>query len=69
VVAQHGLSDLRRDRLRFTLPLARGALIFRKALERRACGLRLALSDQPYHFEKQRQRAWRAFMLQRTMLR
>ena len=31
--------------------------------------LRIAFRHFPYQFEKQRKRAWCAFMLQRTMLR
>jgi hypothetical protein len=51
-------------------PLApRGLLVSAEASKRIRSKFRVACRHLPYQFEKQRQRARCAFMLQRTMLR
>ena len=44
-------------------------LISCETFQRRTRRLRIALSDRPYHFEKQRKRPRRASMLQCTLIR
>lgn len=69
MISENRRADLCRDRLQGAPPFARRTLIFRQPLKGRTRGLGIAFSDEPYHFEKQRQRPWRVFMLRCTMLR
>ena len=61
--------DLRGNRPSGTLAQPRRSLIFRQALKRRPCRLRIPFPDDPYHFEKQWERTRRASMLQCTLIR
>jgi hypothetical protein len=69
MIAQTSAANARDFRLGGRSFPARGLLICPQAGERIRSKLWVASGYLAYQFEKQRQRPWRAFMLQRTMLR
>ncbi len=69
VIAQDSRSNSSFDRPWRSCVQSRGPFVCGQSFKRLARQSRLPLAHHPYHFEKQRQRPWRAFMLRRTMLR
>jgi hypothetical protein len=69
MISQHGWADTGGDRHCGAWPRPAGPLVGHQSVQRRTGGFRVLLTDATYHFEKKRERPWRAFMLRCTLVR